>query len=905
MTQSTPAPTLIPGAGTVVSPPVPSRWPLVMGLYLLGIFMGAIDTGIITPARTIVQTDLGVDDQLGIWMITIYTLGYAASIPVMGKMADRIGRKRVYLVSIFLFGVGSLLCGLSQDVGSFGMLIAARAIQAVGGGGILPIATAEIGTGVPEERRGMALGLVGAVYGIANIFGASAGSLILDIAGSHNWQWIFYVNLPIAVLVLAAGWVFLPDHRENVVKPIDLLGTLLLVVMILSLLYGLRNLDFFDLSASLAGRDVYPFLLGFAVLLPLFVLAERRAVDPVLNLGYFTDRGIALVLLLSFLSGFILMAVIFVPQFAENALRIPAGDGGYFVIILGLASGVGAPLSGRFTDSYGPKAVLGFGAVASAVAAAVVVAWVIPAPTMLNVVVALLLMGLGLGFVIGSPLNYMMLERTPKAESSSALGTLSLVRALGTTIAPALMVGLLANAGASLQSSITAELPAEVSIPALPHAAVLKDRIEAWKTDPDLADRLGDVDVSDLDRTTVTIAMGEGDSELPADLVKLLSTADVTTITARTQVVAERMFAEQTPGVVADIQSGVQQGVDGLPAAVTEVDSAATEMGDGLAEMDDAIAGMDDGLAAMDDQLAEMGRSLAQMDANLAEMASGITEMTTGIDGMDAGIAGLEEAAAGMDEGLAGIDEGLAGMEQGLSEQATGLAAIQAQLDQLAMLPPGTPPVPELQAQAVALAAAIAELEGQRDTALAERETLATQAEDIAGQLEELQTQREELVAAREELGTGRAELQKARAGIVTGRTEISKARAELAANRTELYASRVELWDARVELGQTRAELVDTSAKMVELRDAVPAAFDEGLTSYLTQINERAPLIEQTFQTGLNAGFRNLYLLYGAACLTVLGVLLLVPRPQDRKAPAGPTEPESSQPAAEPGPES
>ena len=112
------------------------RWALAMGLYLLGIFMGAIDTGIVTPARTIISDDLGVSEQLGIWMITIYTLSYAAAIPVLGKLADRLGRKPVYLFAIALFGVGSLLCGLAQDVGSFGMLIAARAIQAIGGGGI-------------------------------------------------------------------------------------------------------------------------------------------------------------------------------------------------------------------------------------------------------------------------------------------------------------------------------------------------------------------------------------------------------------------------------------------------------------------------------------------------------------------------------------------------------------------------------------------------------------------------------------------------------------------------------------------------------------------------------------------------------------------------------------------------
>jgi MFS family permease len=270
------------------------------------------------------------------------------------------------------------------------MLIAARAIQAIGGGGILPIATAEIGTEVPEERRGLALGLVGAVFGMANLLGASAGSLILDIAGSHNWQWIFYVNVPIAALIVIAGVLLLPNHRETTVAPLDLIGTALLVAMIMSLLYGLTNIDFFDLGGSLRSLDVWPFLLAFVVLLPVFVLAERRAADPVLNLRYFTQAPIALTLLASFLSGFILMGVVFVPQLAENALQLPSGSGGYLVIILGLASGVGAPLSGRLTDQFGPKRVLAIGASISALAAVSVIAWVIPAPGYPSVIVTLI-----------------------------------------------------------------------------------------------------------------------------------------------------------------------------------------------------------------------------------------------------------------------------------------------------------------------------------------------------------------------------------------------------------------------------------------------------------------------------------------------------------------------------------
>ncbi|MGN0059920.1 MAG: MFS transporter, partial [Coriobacteriales bacterium] len=216
-------------------------------VYLLGIFMGAIDMNIVNPARTVIQNTLSVPDELGVWLMTIYTLAYAASIPVMGKLADRHGRKYIYLLCVLLFGVGSLLCGLSQDVGSFEMLIASRAIQAIGGGGIMPVATAEFGTAFPPEKRGMALGLVGGIYGVASILGSTAGSFILDVAGSTNWQFIFYVNIPICLFILVAGLFKIPNTKEDEVKPIDGLGTVVLTVMVLSLMYGLKNIDFFEL----------------------------------------------------------------------------------------------------------------------------------------------------------------------------------------------------------------------------------------------------------------------------------------------------------------------------------------------------------------------------------------------------------------------------------------------------------------------------------------------------------------------------------------------------------------------------------------------------------------------------------------------------------------------------------
>lgn len=813
--------------------PTTRRLAPLLAVYLLGIFMGAIDTGIITPARTIVQNDLGVDESTGIWMITIYTLAYAGAIPVMGKLADRYGRKPIYLLSITLFGLGSLLAGMSQNVGSFEMLIIARAIQAIGGGGIVPIATAEFGTSVPQEKRGLALGLVGGVYGVANIFGASAGSLILDIVGDANWQYIFYVNVPISIAIIIGGIVVLPNHRAESVARIDLLGITVLVAMIMSLLYGLRNIDYFDVVHSVQQVDVYPFLIAFAVLLPVFILAERRAADPVINLSYFTRRPILVTLLLSFISGFVLMGVVFVPQLAENLLHIPSGKGGYFVIVLGLASGIGAPLSGQLTDRFGPQWVIGTGLAISAVAAAVGMWWAIPAPSWASVLITLALMGLGLGFVVGSPLNYMMLAHTPEEESNSALATLSLVRSIGTTIAPAFLVGFLAHAGTELSTNLTAQLPSQITTPALPYASELQTKFEELKSDPQVADKLGSVTFPDLNaQTTITIDSSAGG--LPADLVELLKTADVTTIVERTKIVAQRQFDAETPAVIADITDGVNTGLDSLGQATAELTTAQRKL-------DKAVTGVDTGIKAMT-------KAASGMQSGITGMTKALTGINSGLTGTNKALAGIGRAITGVNAGITGLDKAIAGQEQGLTQLRAALVSA----------PAGSP-------QAAAIQAQIDTLSAQQDATKAQRSALIAKRSALVDKRTQVRDARKQLLAQRATITTKRNALRSQLAAIQTKKATAVESRAKLVAARNDLTA--------------TSSELTDITGKLTVLRDAVPGAFQTAKQNYLADIDARSTSLEATFATTLNQGFLGIFTVTGLLSLAGVVILLFYPR--------------------------
>lgn len=612
---------------------------LIMAVYLLGIFMGALDTGIVTPARTVIQTNLLVDDKTGIWMITMYTLAYAASIPVMGKLADRFGRKYIYLASIFLFGLGSLFCGLSQNFESFPMLLVARAVQAIGGGGIVPVATAEFGTTFPKEKRGMALGLVGGVYGIANIFGASAGSAILDLAGTANWQYIFYINVPITLFILAAGLVCLPNTRVENIKKIDIGGITIVTIMVLCVLYGLKNIDFFDFINTFLGTDVYPFLIFFALLLPIFILVEKKAEDPVINLSYFKNRNILITLVLSFITGVVIMGMIFVPQFCENAMKTSAGKGGYYVIILGLFAGLGAPFSGKLIDKFGVKITLGFGFLVSVIGSFFLIFVTANYPSTLTVVISLVLMGLGIGFTMGTPINYMMLDNTKVEESNSALATVSLIRSIGTAVAPAIMVGFIAHAGLSVQTNVMNLLPKEVNAPTLPHVQEVTDAFNQLKTNEVIADKLATITLPDLTATKkIEINMNsDSGNEVPADLVALMKESDVTTITENSKTFAERMFLIMTPDTITDIVNGIDTGINGLNTGTIELDGSIAELqsaydgiGEGLTGMESAIASQQEALGQLESLRVTMVDMMAAAAAQMASASSASGMPSTG-----------------------------------------------------------------------------------------------------------------------------------------------------------------------------------------------------------------------------------------------------------------------------------
>lgn len=333
----------------------------------------------------------------------------------------------------------------------------------------------------------------------------------------------------------------------------------------------------FNFKETFLSTSVYPFLIIFVVLLPIFILIEKKAEDPVINISYFKNIKIIITLILSFITGIIIMGMIFVPQFAENSLKISSGSGGYFVIILGLFAGFGAPISGKLIDRYGAKLVLGIGFLSSVGGSLFLIFYATNHPSMVSMVICLILLGIGIGFVMGTPINYMMLEHTLPEESNSALATVSLIRSVGTAIAPAIMIGFISHAGMAVQGNVIALLPSEIKLPQLPYAKELSEEFNQIKADPAMAEKLKGVEIPDLSsmETMKFDPKGSGQKmKLPQTLLDKMKSSDVTTITDNTKLIADYMFSKMTPGIEVQITGGLDTGIKSLKDSVDQLEAA-------------------------------------------------------------------------------------------------------------------------------------------------------------------------------------------------------------------------------------------------------------------------------------------------------------------------------------------
>ena len=413
----------------------------ILAVYLVGLVIGGLYVGLVAPVRTVIQAHFGIDDATGIWMINIYTLFYAALIPVLGRVADLRGRRSVFMACLVAFAAGATLCGVSAWAGGFLLLLAGRLLQAVGACGMIPIAVAEAGTGFPPEKRGTALGITSAASGLANVLGSAVGSALLGLVGNANWPWLFFGCVPVCLVLAAVARAVVPNTTADAKRGLDIPGSIAFVVAVLALLFAIRGLDYTAFAASLAAPEVWIPLLICVFAFAAFALIERRAASPMFHAEYLRNRAICVTLVVSFFMGCALITMALIPQYAEFVLGAPVGSGGYYMAILGVFSIIGPIVGGRLIDKLGPKPIM-LVALVAVIAGYLFLAFIVTGSGSAVLLLAgLSIVGLGMGFGMGAPTNYMILSNTAPEDSNSAIATVTLARQLGTSIAPAVFVG--------------------------------------------------------------------------------------------------------------------------------------------------------------------------------------------------------------------------------------------------------------------------------------------------------------------------------------------------------------------------------------------------------------------------------------------------------------------------------
>ncbi|MDX1546794.1 MAG: MFS transporter [Rhodothermales bacterium] len=407
----------------------------LLGVLFLGVLMAALFLAVVGPALPAVGETFGVSERGLAWVFNVFVLCNLVGLPLMAKLSDVFGRRTVYVFDVLLFGMGALLAGLAP---SFEVLLAGCGVQGLAASGIFPVASAVVGDVFPAERRGRALGVLGAVYGIAFIVGPLLASVLLP----YGWSWLFLLDVPLAAAVAVAGWRMLPASRPAGARALDWRGILVLGVALGALTYGFNRIEADAFFASVASPAVWPFVVGALVLVPVFVWVERRAADPVLRLGLLKNGQVVRAGLLAFGAGLAEAAFVFLPLLAVAAFGVPKSVASRMLLPLTVAVFIGSPLAGRLLDRVGVRAIALGGSLLLAAGMAVVG---LGPPTRAVFYAGTVLIGLGLAALLGSAISYILLNESRIEERTVAQGISTLFISIGQLLGAALIGALAAS----------------------------------------------------------------------------------------------------------------------------------------------------------------------------------------------------------------------------------------------------------------------------------------------------------------------------------------------------------------------------------------------------------------------------------------------------------------------------
>jgi EmrB/QacA subfamily drug resistance transporter len=399
---------------------------------LLGYFMTLIDWTAVSVANPSLMAALHTDYEAVIWVTSAYLLGFAVPLLVAGRLGDQFGPKNVYLIGLAIFTAASLWCGIS---GSIEVLVVARVVQGLGAALLTPQILAMITRIFPPEHRGVPTSIRGAAVGVATLAGPLVGGVLID---ELNWQWIFFVNVPIGVIAFGLGvWLMpvLPTNRHR----FDVIGVVLSGVALFLIVFALQEVRSHDRSSWTWAV----FAAGLAMIAAFVYWQSINKSEPLIPLRLFNDRNFLAsslgVAVIAFVWTAMVLPVMF---FAQTACGLPATRAGLLTAPMAVATVVLAPLVGRIVDRAHPRRVIGAGFGVLAIS----LVWLSIEMTTATPIWRLLLpftgAGVGMAF-LGAPLAATAIRNLPPELAGAGAGVFTATRQVGSVLGSASMAGLM------------------------------------------------------------------------------------------------------------------------------------------------------------------------------------------------------------------------------------------------------------------------------------------------------------------------------------------------------------------------------------------------------------------------------------------------------------------------------
>lgn len=403
--------------------------------------MAALDIAIVGPALPALREHYGLNERAIAWVFNVFVLFNLLGLPLMARLSDVFGRRGIYALNVVLFAAGSLIVALAPP---FWMVLVGRAVQGLGASGIFPVASAVVGDVVAPQKRGAALGVLGAVFGLAFIIGPILAGILLLV----GWQWLFVVNVPLAIVVFVGGLRVLPTTDTSRKRSLDAAGIVLVGIILASFAFGMNQIDTQSFLRSLLSAGVLPWLVLSAVLIPAFIRVEHRSENPLLRIGLFRSRQVVIASLLGVGAGLTEAAFVFMPAMAVEAFGVTKSTASFMLLPLVTAVAIGSPIGGRILDRLGTRIVI----LASTLilTAGTAIMGFLPLTTT-SFYTASVLIGIGLSGLLGSSLSYILLEESREAERTVAQGVVTLSISVGQLTGGALIGAVVASTAAAMR----------------------------------------------------------------------------------------------------------------------------------------------------------------------------------------------------------------------------------------------------------------------------------------------------------------------------------------------------------------------------------------------------------------------------------------------------------------------